>query len=756
MDSASQREMKPDHNIPLQTRIASWWNAFIYAWHTAMRINTSQLTFSVAIRCVVGLILPLLLGQATGHLVQGVIVAAGALSAGTVGLAFTHRARIRTMLYASIAIGFSASIGGLVSLNTWLTMLALGVWGLGAGLLASMGQPALLVGLQAATALIIFSHFAVTPVQALLEAPLMFAGALLQILLALLPWPGQHSGVERTALSHLFQALSDYAKDPLQSDTMRRMSNVLTQTETVLADSTPRGEEQEAYHSLFLVSESLRLELAILVAVEQRLQQSGEHERLQQCISSLRQILASATEIFHAYADHLLHLRSRLDTQQYFRQLDAALASLRQAEITPIHEKHLLQQLILHAERLVEQCHAVEQIFQSWSKLRSHHSFAFRRNRVLWKQLQLQHPFSVMRANISLHSTAFQHALRLSVTLLLAGAIYRFTPLDRGYWVPLTALLVLRPDFTTTFSRGVARLLGTLLGSICISLFFLVFHPGVMTMIALIAVLAFFSYGTLLANYGIFSFLIAAEAILLITFVDPHSVTNGVFRGINTIIGGVLVLLIYVIWPSWARSQLLPNLRQRVDAIRVYFVTVMDAYIHPTQADTRQLEKARHKSRLARTNAESAIESTLNEPGNYFADTNLAQTVMAATDQFAQQVLLLEGSFLDAPPHRSLPMLKPFCQAVDQILQKVAMLIAGKESDASFPDLRQIVKELERVCDLDSDDDDEVYADLDFVLMAAERMVDSIEMITDLVGSMYTKTAHQQEEVQTDAITSSR
>ena len=47
-------------------------------------------------------------------------------------------------------------------------------------------------------------------------------------------------------------------------------------------------------------------------------------------------------------------------------------------------------------------------------------------------------------------SPAFRHAVRLAVVIPLATAISYVLPWQRGYWLPLTALIVLKPDFAAT------------------------------------------------------------------------------------------------------------------------------------------------------------------------------------------------------------------------------------------------------------------------------------------------------------------
>src|SRR5579863_4396155 len=149
---------------------ASWFSAFKHSWRTALRIDRSKLTTIAAIRSAIGFVLPLALGVATGHFVEGVSLAGGAATAGTVGLASTYRSRTRTMLLASAGIAFSAFVGSITGPIGWLAILVAGIWGVGAGMLVAINQPAMIIGLQSALALIILSHFALDPFHAAIQA----------------------------------------------------------------------------------------------------------------------------------------------------------------------------------------------------------------------------------------------------------------------------------------------------------------------------------------------------------------------------------------------------------------------------------------------------------------------------------------------------------------------------------------------------------------------------------------------------------
>jgi len=185
----TMQKSSEERALPFEKRgeIVSWFSALKHSWRTALRIDRSQITTVQAIRSTIGFVLPLALGVATGHVLEGVSLAGGAASLGAVGLTYTYRARIRTMLLACLGIALSAFVGSITSRIDWLAILAAGLWGIGAGMLVAISQPAMVIGLQSVIALIILSHFELDPFHAAIQAALMFAGALLQVILIVIP-----------------------------------------------------------------------------------------------------------------------------------------------------------------------------------------------------------------------------------------------------------------------------------------------------------------------------------------------------------------------------------------------------------------------------------------------------------------------------------------------------------------------------------------------------------------------------------------
>ncbi len=70
-----------------------------------------------------------------------------------------------------------------------------------------------------------------------------------------------------------------------------------------------------------------------------------------------------------------------------------------------------------------------------------------------------------LRANLSLESVSFRHALRFGAALGTGVAIYWLLGMhEHGFWIPLTILFVLRPEQEETDRRLILRAVGTAAG----------------------------------------------------------------------------------------------------------------------------------------------------------------------------------------------------------------------------------------------------------------------------------------------------
>jgi hypothetical protein len=149
---------------------------------------------------------------------------------------------------------------------------------------------------------------------------------------------------------------------------------------------------------------------------------------------------------------------------------------------------------------------------------------------------------SLMKRNPA--PSAVPYAIRLAVTLMVSTEIYRHFGFANGYWIPMTALLVLRPGLSDTASRAIARTIGTLAGAVFASFFLAHLTPALPTLAFLTLCFAWFSYSLNNVNYGLFTLCLTAYIVCLLALNSLPGKDVAYHRAVSTVIGGGLALTV--------------------------------------------------------------------------------------------------------------------------------------------------------------------------------------------------------------------
>lgn len=151
----------------------------------------------------------------------------------------------------------------------------------------------------------------------------------------------------------------------------------------------------------------------------------------------------------------------------------------------------------------------------------------------------------LVRENLRWSSDAFRFGLHLAITLTAASLAANLFAISNGYWVPMTVLLVLKPDVHQTFGRGVARVLGTLFGAGVATLLASLLHPSPLALAGFIALFAWLCYSLVNVNYSLFSACVTAYIAFLLAFAGRPTKEIALHRIANTALGGGLALVAY-------------------------------------------------------------------------------------------------------------------------------------------------------------------------------------------------------------------
>jgi uncharacterized membrane protein YccC len=171
-----------------------------------------------------------------------------------------------------------------------------------------------------------------------------------------------------------------------------------------------------------------------------------------------------------------------------------------------------------------------------------------------------------------LRDSALPYATRLAVVLAISTEIYRALHFASGYWIPMTALLVLRPGIADTASRAIARTGGTLAGAVLASLFLVYVHPAIWGLALLVLLFTWLSYSVVNVNYGLFSVCLTAYIVFLISLNQIPGPEIARRRFLATLIGGAIALSVRLF---------VVRFRQRQDRDAVREQEVLEPQLEP-------------------------------------------------------------------------------------------------------------------------------------------------------------------------------
>jgi len=689
-------------------------------WRGVIRYESAKVAPWVALRNAAGVTVPLAIGVAAGHISSGLVGATGALNVAFSDGTDPYRHRLRRMLGASVCCALAVVAGGVAGQHQALAAPLIGLCGFTAGMMVALGTEATDIANVTLVTLIVFLAQSMTPEQAAASGLAALGGGLLQTLLALAFWPFRGYLPERRVLGRLYLELAKAATaDPKVMDAPPASAGI-TQAQTVLA-ALSGSRSIEAERCLALLSQAERIRLSILALARLRVR-IGRESAAGEDAAMLDRILGIAEHVLTTVGESLVarelapaHLHPR-----EFEELRALSVMLRHWAHQPGYAG-MLRDARWQADALAGQLRSALELALHVSPAGSL-QFDRQEKSNPWS-LRLVGVRAVLRANLHLDSAVFRHAVRLAASLILAEMLAHWVSWPRPYWIPMTVPIVLRPDFTTTFIRGVLRAVGTLIGLAVSTALLHVVSPLGGIAVALIGLFTFLLRCFGPANYGIFAINLTGLVVMLfaMTGIAPGPVIAA--RGLSTLVGSIIALGAYQVWPTWERAQAPEAIARMLDAYRLYFQAVRDSYLFPERPLAGERDRTRQAARLGRSNAEASVTRLAAEPGISAERVAALQRVLANSHRFIHAAMSLEAGLVRSRPVPPRQEFRTFASHVDVTLYYLAAVLRGADlTPAELPDLREDYQALVEV----GDPREDRYA---LTNVEADRMTNSLNTL---------------------------
>lgn len=653
-----------------------------------VQVDRSRLAVNAAARNTVGVVLPLVVGALSGHLVAGVTVAIGAQNVALADRPGPYRLRLARLLFTAAVAAVGAGAGILVGRWDVAAVVLTACWAFGAGLLVSLGPTATQVGITSTILMLVLAGRAqftdaAGPAAAAFTAVQILAGGALQAVFAVSGWPLRRYRPERLALASAYTELATTATEAPGTDVGPAAGATLDSVHrTIRGIGRNRSATMVAFRVLLDEAERIRIELLALGAHAERLGELGANSARDRVLD----VLAAAATLLRRIGDSLATADPPAHVTLAARELSTAIRSLetlaRQSSDSSFAVLVTLRAAVARADALDEQVRIAIGTASTWRYEEERPSGSATVH--LPASLRFDHPLQTVRANLTPTSSAFRHAIRLAACLTACDLVVRVADLPRGYWLPLMVLITLQPGFAATLSRGALRIAGTIVGLGAVTGLVAILPDSVWLDFLLVGLLFFGFRALFLASFGLSVAFLTALVVVLLSLIDVDPSSTILERGIYTAAGGAIALGVYLAWPTWERSRVRPRLAELLTAYREYLALVAD-----DEATPAQVASARSAARVARTNAEGSLERFSGDPDRTRGDDLVALTeaVFAASLPLVHAAMRLEAARRDAARLPESPALTAFVAHACTALDAMATAVRDGTPPADLPDV---------------------------------------------------------------------
>ncbi len=525
--------------------------------------------FADGLRTTVAILLPALLGAQWGQLEAGITVSTGAVCVGLADAPGPVQHRRTAMLAALGLVGAVGLLTAAVGPHPWALGVEIGALSFGLTMLLVWGARAGAVGTGALLAMVLTLAHPLAPADVLPHAGLLALGGAWYLLLALAVqqvrpyWPAQQAlGECLHAVAHfteikapVFEPGTDLeatyprlvAQQVVVNERQEAVRDVLFRTRQIVTESTPTGRRLVlAFSETVDLYERLAATYVDYAALQTSFATAGI---LPAVAAYLRRVaaeldrLGAAVQVNRTPAPLADLTGSLTDLQARIAALDPALGLVRGLRKILVN----LRAIGSHLPRLWQYFGADDQAAPAPGRVAEHRQFVVSQA-IEWR---------AWPQNLTLRSSVFRHALRMMLACLAAYTLAQTLWQGRhSYWILMTVTFMLKPTFSLTRERNLARIRGTLAGA-ALGVAVLIFVPWSEVRLALLVGFMVAAYSFQRTHYWVTVIFTTAYLLILFSFLGLSYIGVIQERVIDTLAGCALAFGAgYFLFPSWESDQL--------------------------------------------------------------------------------------------------------------------------------------------------------------------------------------------------------
>lgn len=645
----------------------SWLRALKETARSGLTIERRRLEPLIAIRGAAGLALVIGVSLALFGPVVATGGAFGAFQAAIATFQRSWRPRPVLALVSGASLAVSTFLGYVTGSHLPLFMLLLVLWTFVAGLAWAAGPTGGIIAASNVAIMLVTITLPTSLAQAALHGAMIAFGAVVQAALVVL-FPVRRWGAQRDALADALAAEADYARR-LRHDPVAHFDPLPLMEARSAAAVTPRQARRRPaeLHGSRGIAERIRPVLASLADPAMGVPAEGpERDRV-------RELLAAAGSLLDAAARAIRH-------GDPVRLPAAAVAALKTPDTgalltgPPLRAADRLADLLsdvieaAEGDGTKEERAQAEETADAITASRGRRQPDHQRRPTLLRLVPVV--IGSMRRELHPGSPILRHAIRVSAVTAGGYLLGTLLPYGHGYWAPMTAVMVMRPEFSRTYERSVARFGGTVVGVFVATVIVQTAHPGVGLSAALAVACALLMYLLMRTGYSVGQACVSAYVVFLLGMAGDDWSQTVLERLVLTLGGGLLAMISYAVYPAWETPRLRNRLGDWLKEDGRYAASVVDQYAEPAERGHDDVREALLRTRAARVAWQEAVATAQHEPVRHRGLSHAAAgDTQHALSQLGRVAMLMEAHLPEGgatPVPEAGPLAEALRRATDQ------------------------------------------------------------------------------------------
>lgn len=274
-----------------------------------------------------------------------------------------------------------------------------------------------------------------------------------------------------------------------------------------------------------------------------------------------------------------------------------------------------------------------------------------------------EYRWNVLTQNLSLKSKMFRHSLRLTIAIVFTYLLGYTLEIQNAYWIMLTVIVIMRPNYGLTKERSKDRVLGTIIGAIiafCIVL--LTQNEIVYAVLAFISLVL--SFSLIQQNYKSAAAFVTISIIFLYSFINPNAFEVIQYRILDTVIGAIIAVVAnYIILPTWEADNLRQIVLNALKMNKKYLLAAQVLYENP-KAQKMDYNLARKDAFLAVSNLNASFQRLTQDPKSKQREFQLIYEIVTINQTMISAIAAI-GNFIIN--HKTTPASEDFKKLINTI-----------------------------------------------------------------------------------------